>query len=267
MLAASSCVVPCRAEEPFTPNFSDPQARLEKPDLGARQSLRFIADDDFPPFHSAAPGGGLAGFDVDLARAVCETLKLSCTIQARRYDTLRETLEKGEADVILGSIRVDAKSRETLDFSQPYARAPARFARLRQSPLVEATPETLRGKFVGVIAKSAHEAYLADFFKAATRKPYPSLEALTAALKAGEIDVAFADGTALSFWLQSGDGQCCAFSGGPYLESRYFGEGIAFALKKDDPALRQALDYALAQLFARGVAADLYLKYFPVSVY
>ncbi|WP_395664587.1 transporter substrate-binding domain-containing protein [Methylocella sp.] len=254
--------------DPFTPNFFDPNARPDKPDLGAVQSLRFLTDRDFPPFHYEAEDGTLKGFDVDLARALCDSLKLTCTIQARRYDTLADALDKGEGDAILGSLRIDAKSREKFDFSAPYAKTPARFARRRENLLGEATPETLRGKFVGVVAKSAHEAYLDAFFPGATRKAYDSPKALTEALKAGEVDAIFMDGVALSFWLRGPEAEgCCAFSGGPYMESRFFGEGLGIALKKGDPALREALDHALASLFAKGVAADLYLKYFPLGYY
>ena len=38
-------------------------------------------------------------------------------------------------------------------------------------------------------------------------------------------------------------------------------------MKKDDAPLRQALDYALADLAAKGVYAELYLKYFPLGFY
>ena len=56
-----------------------------------------------------------------------------------------------------------------------------------------------------------------------------------------------------------------AFTGGPFLESAYFGEGVAFLLRKDDPALKRGLDYALQALWDDGTYARLYLRFFPVS--
>src|SRR5271163_514390 len=70
----------------FVPSFSDPQKRIEKPDLGGLRSIRFLTEEDFPPFHFTMPDGSLAGFDVDLARAICEELRVACTIQQRRFD-------------------------------------------------------------------------------------------------------------------------------------------------------------------------------------
>ncbi|ACK51933.1 extracellular solute-binding protein family 3 [Methylocella silvestris BL2] len=258
---------PALGDPTFAPSFFDPHARPTKPDLGNLHSLRFLTDSDYPPFHFEMPDGALAGFDIDLARAICETLKLSCTIQARRFDTLVDALKADEGDAIIASLRIDAKARETLDFTVPYAKNPARFVRLRQTQLGEASPETLRGKFIGVVAKTAHEAYLDAYFKGSTRKTFDSQTALTDALKNGDVDVIFGDGAALSVWLQGPARDCCAFSGGSFLESHFFGDGVGIALKKDNPALRQALDYALADLWARGVYTDLYLKYFPLGFY
>ena len=82
------------------------------------------------------------------------------------------------------------------------------------------------------------------------------------------IDAAFADGLSLAVWLAGEDsGDCCLFKGGPYTESRFFGEGVGIAVRKEDADLRRAMDWALARLSARGVYAEIYLKYFPVGFY
>ena len=96
--------------------------------------------------------------------------------------------------------------------------------------------------------------------------PFRTCAAAEAALKAGEIDYVFADGLGLALWLGGEDAaDCCDFSGGPYLESRFFGEGIGFIIRKDDETLRRAFDFALQQLWKEGKYAELYLRFFPVS--
>ena len=62
-------------------------------------------------------------------------------------------------------------------------------------------------------------------------------------------------------------GDCCVFRGGPYLESRFFGEGVSIAVRKDDGALRRALDWALARVWVSGKYTEAYRKYFPISFY
>lgn len=249
------------------PDFFDPQHRVDKPDLAELHSLKFLTEDDYPPFHFALPDGSLTGFDVDLARAICEELKIACTIQARRFDLLADALNANEGDALLASLRIDAQSRAKFDFTAPYYATPARFVSRTATKLV-ATPEGLAGKRVGVINKTAHQAYLQIFFPKTVRKAYDNRAALYAALKNGEIDAFFDDAIVSSFWLAGAEAQkCCAFRGGPYTESRFFGEGVGIAVKKGNRNLRQALDYALSQLAQRGVYTDLYLKYFPIGFY
>jgi polar amino acid transport system substrate-binding protein len=256
------------AERGPAPSVRDPGLHLERPDLSALRAIRFLTDDDYPPLDFALADGSLSGFNVDIARAICEELHIGCTIQARRWDTLIDALETGKGDAVIASIAMSAAARARIDFTQPYYQTPARFAARKDSPLADATPAALAGKSVGVVAGSAHQSYLATFFPGATPKPYPSFAALHDALKAGAIDAAFADGLSLSVWLAGeSSGDCCVFKGGPYTESRFFGEGVGIAVRKEDADLRRAMDWALARLAARGVYAEIYLKYFPVGYY
>lgn len=252
----------------FLPNFWDPQHRLEKPDLLGIKSLRFLTEDDYPPFDFTTQDGTLAGFNIDLARAICEELKVTCTVQARRWDTLIDSLNEGHGDALIASIGINADTRTKLDFTVPYYKTPARFAVLSSSSLTDFSPEGLAGKTIGVESKSAHEAYLNTFFPKALLKTYDSQQGLRTALKKGDIDTLFGDGVTLSVWLNGTDAQnCCVFRGGPFTESRFFGEGVGIGVKKGNVTLRHALDYALASLAEKGTYADLYLKYFPVGVY
>ena len=74
------------AEDVFVPNFFDPSYRLAKPEMASIKLIRFLTEDDFPPFHFTTADGTLTGFDVEIARAICEELKLPCTIQPRRFE-------------------------------------------------------------------------------------------------------------------------------------------------------------------------------------
>jgi polar amino acid transport system substrate-binding protein len=250
------------------PSFWDPNLHLERPDLSALRAIRFLTDDDYPPLDFALADGSLIGFNVEIARAICEELHIGCTIQARRWDTLIDSLETGKGDAVIASIAASAAARARIDFTQPYYKTPARFVVRQDSPLADATPMTLSGKTVGVIAGSAHQSFLATFFPAATGKPYPNFAALHEALRKAEVDALFADGLTLAVWLAGQESaDCCVFKGGPYTESRYFGEGVGIAVRKEDVDLRRAMDWALARLAARGAYAEIYTKYFPVGFY
>ena len=252
----------------FVPDFWDPTRRPERPDLDALRVIRFLTDDDYPPFHFTLPDGSPSGFNVDLARAICEELKVLCSIQPRRWDTLIDAVADGHGDAAIASLSITEAARAKVDFSAPYYRTPARFIARKAAKLSGALPAALLGRKVGVEARSAHEAYLKQFFPSLGYRAFESPVGMRAAMRSGEIDAVFGDGIALALWLAGNDSKdCCAFLGGPYTESRYFGDGAGIAVRKDNAVLREALDYALQRLSERGVYAELYLKYFPVGFY
>ncbi|MDQ0392574.1 transporter substrate-binding domain-containing protein [Labrys monachus] len=244
----------------------DPHRRPEKPDLRTIRQIRFLTEDDFPPFDFQGSSGALEGFNVDIARAICHQLQVSCTIQARRWDTIVAALEAGQADVIAASLVPTAQARARLQFSMPYYVRPARFVMRGAAASPTLTAAGLAGRRLGVVAGTAHEAYARAYFARASLVPYASEEALRAALQQGAVGLAFGDGIGLSLWLNgSSSAGCCVFAGSPYLDSHFFGDGIGMALRRDDTALRQAIDFALFQIWEQGVYADLIRRWFPVD--
>jgi polar amino acid transport system substrate-binding protein len=253
------------APSPY-PGFWDPKRRPERPDLSRLAQIRFMTETDYPPFNYANQDGHPVGFNVDLARLICEELKVTCTIQMRRFDTLVPALNENRGEAVIASLAVNAETRKVMDFTDPYYRVPARFAALKAVATPVLKPEQIEGKKIAVVGGSAHEAYLKTLFTEAQPVAYLTADATREALRRGEVDYAFGDGVALSFWINGTDsGGCCAFAGGPFFESQYFGEGVGIAVKKGNDTVRQALNYALFRLWEKGRFTDLWLRYFPVS--
>jgi polar amino acid transport system substrate-binding protein len=248
------------------PGLWDPRRRPERPDLSRIQSIRFLTELDYPPFDYAGMDGNPAGFNVDLARLLCDEIKTSCTIQARRFDTLLDALGDNRGDAVIASIAATSVTRRRADFTDPYYRTPARFVARIDSPIRDVEPELVEGKKIAVVGGTAHEAFLKEMFTEAEIRPYANAEAAREALRNKQVDLLFGDGIVLAFWLNGTDSAgCCAFRGGPYLESRYFGEGIGIAVKRGNDLLRQALNWALFRQWEKGSYTDLWLRYFPIS--
>jgi len=248
------------------PGFWDPRRSPERPDTARISQIRFLTEFDYPPFNYAGPDGNPAGFNVELARLICEELKLQCTIQLRRFDTLLQALGENRADADIAALAVTPETRQRVDFSDPYYRAPARFVARRDTPLRDVVPEATEGKKIAVVARSAHEQYLKTFFTEAELKSYPNMEAAREALRKGDVDLLFGDAISLAFWLNGTDSEnCCSFRGGPYMDSRYFGEGVGIAVKKGNDTVRLALNWALFRMWEQGRFTDLWLRYFPIN--
>jgi len=258
------------AEEPQVPMFWDAKERLPKPDLSGLERLRFLTTTDFPPFNFLDAGGRLSGLHVDLARAICTELDIAdkCQIQALPWGELEGALQKGEGEAIIAGIAVTQETRGKYAFSRPYLQFPARFVMSKSSALAEPLYDKLKGKKIGVLAGSAHERMLRDYFPDATAATYERQEMMFNDLKVGKITGIFGDGMKLGFWLAgSNAGDCCRFVGGPYLAPEYLGTGLAIAVKADNPALADAFNYALHAISVKGTFAELYLRYFPIGFY
>jgi len=248
------------------PGFWDPRRRPERPDLSHVSLIRFLTEVDFPPFDFAGSDGNPAGFNVDLARLICEDLKVNCTIQMRRFDTLLAGLGENRGDAVIASLAPTPALRQKIDFTDPYYRSPARFVALRDAGPTDVAPERLEGKKIAVVSGTAHQAYVKTFFTEAEARAYPSADAAREALRRREVDLLFGDGIGLAFWLNGTDSaNCCKFVGGPFTESRYFGEGIGIGVKRGNDTLRLALNWALFRLWEQGRFTDLWLRYFPIS--
>lgn len=181
--------VPQAAPVAAVPGFWDPRRRPERPDTSRLTVIRFLTETDYPPFNYAGADGNPTGFNVDLARAICDELQISCTVQMRRFDTLVPALAENRGDALIASISVTPETRKILDFSDPYYRVPARFVTRRDAALVTLRPEILEGKKVAVVAGSVHEAYLKALFTEVELRPFPTPEAAREALRRGEVDM------------------------------------------------------------------------------
>jgi polar amino acid transport system substrate-binding protein len=248
------------------PGFWDPRRRPERPDLSRITTIRFLTETDYPPFNFAGPDGNPQGFNVDLARIMCEELKIGCTVQMRRFETLVAALNENRGDAVIASMAATPDVRTKIDFTDPYYRTPARFVVRRDSPIEDPLPEKLEGRKVAVTAGTAHEAYLRALFTEVEVRPYPNADVARLALRRGDVDLLFGDAISLAFWLNGTDSEnCCAFRGGPFLDGRYFGEGVGVAIRRGNDVMRLVLNYALFRTWEQGRFTDLWLRYFPIS--
>jgi polar amino acid transport system substrate-binding protein len=227
-----------------------------------------VTEPDFPPFNYYDEEGQLAGFNVDLARAICRELGINCEINTADWNTLIPSLNSNEADAVIASVAITKNAVGEADFTSRYYSTPARFVAKTNSSLKEISVAALKNMKIAVVKDSAHEAFLRDFFEGAKVVTYPSAAEARAALKNGEADLLFGDGISLMFWIQGTDSdRCCEFRGEGYTEARYFGDGVGIAVKKGNTRLREVLDYALARVKASGRYEELMLRYFPLPLY
>ena len=255
-----------QANTVVVPNFWDPRSRLERPSASEIGAIRFLTTDDFPPFAFRDRRDILIGFDIDLARAICDVLQVQCAIQVRPFNTLIDGLKDGTGNAIIAGFDPERAGAEDLIATQAYLKIPGRFV-VAKSTIFHPDGEPPE-RFVGVVCDSAHAAYVARFFPDLKVACFLNPGAALQAVKDGVLAAAFGDALSLAFWLHGPESEeCCRFSGGAYLDNRYFGTGLAIAVRAEDRTLKAALDYALREVYRNGTYEELYLRYFPVSLF
>ncbi len=239
-----------------------------RPDWSWLLQLRVVTASDFPPFNYYDEDGTLTGLNVDLAQSICRELQIECQIRAVEWDTLGDAIANGTADAAIASIAITPQSLSRFDFSDIYLQIPGRFAVPRASELEDVTPEALGGQKIVVEAGTAHEAWLKTFYPDSELISVASAQEARRALLEGEADLLFADAMSLMFWISGANSQaCCRFLGAGFMEPRYFGEGLAIAVARDNRRLVRVLNYSLARLRVSGRFQELLLRYFPLSLY
>jgi polar amino acid transport system substrate-binding protein len=232
-----------------------------------RVAIRFLTESDFPPFNYFDEENVLTGFNIDIARAICLELAAACDIQVRPWADLLPALQKGEADAVIASHTASPNLLKAFDFSEPYYFTPGRFVAKRGFTDLEITPEGLEGRRIAVARQTAHEAYLRAFRDSSIRT-FETAELARDALVTGAVDLLFDDGISLAFWLNgTASKACCEFRGGPFLEPKYFGDGVGIAVKRGDAQLKGMIDGALKRLRQSGRYEELLLRYFPLRVF
>ena len=230
--------------------------------------LRFLTTPDYPPFNYLDEDGVLTGFHVDLARAICLDLGIPCDVVARPWEELLPALARRQGDAVIAGHLVSARAMVSVEFTDRYFFTPGRFVGRRSGPQPDITPGGLAGAKIAVAKGTTHEAYLRTFFLDSAIQVFETQELARDALMGGAVDLLFDDGISLVLWINGEASKaCCDLRGGPYLEPKFFGDGIAMAVMKNDLALRADLNAALRRLRASGRFEELVLRYFPYRVF
>lgn len=231
------------------------------------EPLRVAIEGEYPPFSATGKNGELVGFDVEIAKALCAAIGASCRLVKQRWDRMIPDLVAGRYEMIVSSMSISQARLRQVDFTDPYYQTPAKFV-AREGQRLSASLAELRGKRVGVQKATNHDSYLTENHGDAVEVVrFGTLGEAAAALAAGEIDFLFADAMALSSGLlKSKRGRGFAFVGPDLRDPRYFGRGVAVAVRKGEDELRARLNEGLARLHADGTHDAIRRKYFDFDL-
>lgn len=234
---------------------------------GAQAPLKLGVEGAYPPFSMISKGGQIEGFDIDIARALCERMKAKCELVQMEFDALIPGLKAKKIDAIVASMSITPERRKNVDFSVKYYHTPARLV-AKAGAFTEVSPAALKGRKIGVQRTTIHDRFATATFKDSQIVRYARQDEVFLDMKAGRLDATLMDVVAADEgFLKTPAGQGFAFAGPNYTDPAFFGEGAGIAVRKGDDALRKRLDAAIAAIRADGTYKKIMDKYFAYDIY
>jgi len=222
----------------------------------ARATLRIAMEGTYPPFNfKEAKTGQLAGYDVDVAKALAARLGLRPEFVTTEWSAILAGLAAGKYDVIVSQVGITAKRAQAFDFSQPYTySSPQLIVRRNESPNYKNLLD-LKGKTLGVGQGSVFEQQ-AKAVAGIAVKSYPAAPENLQDLAFGRIDAALNDSLMVAYLLKNSQLPIKAGARVGAVERM----GIPF--RKGNPKFKEALDKALDGLRRDGSLKALSIKWF-----
>jgi len=223
-------------------------------------TLRIGTEGAYPPFNNLTASGELEGFDIDIAKALCEEMKAECEFVTQDWDGIIPALQANRFDAIVASMSITDERKEQVDFTNPYYSNSLVFVAPKDSQFTAAETD---GKAIGVQQGTISADFAEKTYADADVKAYPTQVEAWADLGNGRVDAVLGDFGVQYGWINSEDGACCEFKGDPVSSD----DKIGIAIRKGDTELAQKLNAALEAIRANGKYKEVNDKYFPFDVY
>jgi polar amino acid transport system substrate-binding protein len=219
----------------------------------AEQNIVIGTDATYPPMESVNDQDELVGYDIDLGNRLAEELGTTAEFKNIGWDDLFIALEKGEIDMILSAVTINAERQQMYDFSAPYINAGQVIITRKDTTDISSVTD-LSDKKIAVQKGTTNEEEARKYTNADNVLTYDSFEVATTALVEGEADAIFSDLTNAKSIIDENSELKIA---SPPFTDDYYG----IVVKKGNSALLERVDNALGSLRQQGYLQFLQKKW------
>ena len=224
--------------------------------------LTVAAELGFAPFeYMDEKTGEPVGFDVDLIAAVAKKMGLeSSYLPNQKFDTLVPLIKQGgKADVAIAGITITDDRQKEVDFTEPYLDSNQAIVVKKDSGETEDSLN-VADKKVACQSGTTGDDWISENLPAAERVPLDDVTAALTGVSTGLYSAMVIDLPVASYMLTQ------SFSDLEVAKEIPTGEQYGIAVSKDQPALTEALNKALADMESDGTMKDIKTKWFGSEI-
>ncbi len=241
--------------------------------FASSNTIRIAVEGAYPPFSQTEKDGSVTGFDIDIANALCESMKAECELVTQEWDGMIPGLLARKYDAIVASMSITAERKKRVNFTDKYYSDAAVFAGKKNQDIdisksLSRNKKTLKGLKIGVQQGTVSDNFVSDNFeKVAEVRRYGKQTEANLDLTAGRLDLIMADSITIKNFLESEDGQDYEIKGPAFANKKWFGDGIGIAIRKQDKKLLKDFNRAIKAIRKNGAYKEINDSYFDFDIY
>ena len=224
-------------------------------DVQKAGKLTVATSPDFPPFEYLGEDGSVVGIEIDILNLICAELGVELEIQQMDFDSVLPGVQAGKYDMGVSGISVTPEREENTTFTVPYCMAAQAIVVLKDSPIT--CKADLDGKTVAVQTGTTAEEFCMG--AGYTVNAYTANTDAQQALLSGKVDAWVIDALTAADMVKlynAEHGETLVV-----LPEAMTSEPYAFAFKKGNEELADAVSEIISKLVADGTIAQIFAKY------
>ena len=205
----------------------------------------------FPPYEMVADDGSFEGIDVEIAGAIAQKLGLELVVDDMEFDAALLAVQQGKSDIVMAGVSVTEDRLLVMNFSESYATG-VQVVIVKEGS--DVTMDNLGKKMIGTQRATTGYIYASGDYGEDHVTAYDNGASAVQALLNGQVDCVIIDSAPAQEFVAANAG--LALLDGAWVEEQY-----AIGLNKDNTALLEAVNNALAELIADGTVQSIIDKY------
>mgnify|MGYP002516697480 CR=1 FL=1 len=205
----------------------------------------------FPPYEMVADDGSYEGIDVEVAGAIAEKLGLALEVDDMDFDAALLAVQQNKSDIVMAGVTVTEDRKLVMNFSDSYATG-VQVVIVKEGS--DVTLDNLGEKMIGTQRGPPGYIYPPDDYGDDHVTAYDNGASAVQALINGQVDCVVIDSAPAEAFVAANPGLTI-------LDTEYVTENYAIGVNKDNTALLDAINQALAELTADGTIQAIVDKY------